>query len=43
MLGAAALIRAHLAWWLWVNPANIAMRWDADKAIAPRAWTGVVL
>jgi hypothetical protein len=26
MLGAAALISAHLAWWLWVKPANIAMR-----------------
>jgi hypothetical protein len=24
--GAVALISAHVAWWLWVNPANIAMR-----------------
>lgn len=26
LLGAVALIVAHVIWWLWVNPANIALR-----------------
>lgn len=26
VLGAAALLAAHAAWWIWVNPANTAMK-----------------
>ncbi len=37
MLGAAALVMAHAAWWIWVNPANLAMKqWPLENP--PADW-----